>query len=96
MGTPQNAPVRHHIDRRANTIVAANSGTDDELLTTRATADWLGISCEWLEIGRSKNYGPKFTRLSSRVIRYRRGDVLDWLKARAFASTAEYKKQKGA
>jgi predicted DNA-binding transcriptional regulator AlpA len=84
------APKHHHLDRRADGIVAVNVGAEDELLSTRQTADWLGVSTQWLEIGRGKNYGPKFMRVSSRVIRYRRGDVIKWLNTRSHASTAEY------
>lgn len=85
-------PARHHhLDRRADKIAAADAGkADDDLLDTRAVADWLSVSVQWLEIGRSKNYGPEFTRVGPRVIRYRRADVLTWLKARTHASTAEY------
>lgn len=71
-----NAPPRHHhLDRRADKIAAADVGADDELLDTRAVADWLSVSVQWLEIGRSKNYGPEFKRVGPRVIRYQRGDV---------------------
>ena len=84
------APKKHHLDRRADSIVAADVGADDELLNTRQTADWLGVSTQWLEIGRGKNYGPKFTRMGPRTIRYRRGDVLSWLKTRTHACTTEY------
>jgi len=83
-------PKRHHIDRRADQIAAADAGCDDELLSTKDVARWLGISTQWLEIGRSKNYGPKFQRLSARHIRYRRGDVVEWLRARTYACTGEY------
>jgi len=61
-------------------------------LSTRETADWLGNSVQWLEIGRSRGYGPPFVRVSPRVIRYRRGDVIEWLKARTHISTAAYRK----
>jgi predicted DNA-binding transcriptional regulator AlpA len=84
------APTKHHIDRRADKIAAADVGADDELLSTREVADWLSVSTQWLEIGRSKSYGPKFTRMSARSIRYLRGDVLKWLRERTHASTAEY------
>lgn len=85
------SPVRHHIDRRAQKLAEADAtGKQDDLLDTRAVSDWLGVSTQWLEIGRSKNYGPKFLRVSPHVIRYRRGDVLTWLKKRTYASTAEY------
>lgn len=82
-------PRSHHLDRRATSIVGA-AGALDDLLTTRETADWLGVSVQWLEIGRSKKYGPPFTRISARCIRYRCADVVAWLKQRTFASTAEY------
>ena len=83
---------RRHIDRRAHKIVAADIGADDELLDTRQLADWLGVSTQWVEIGRSKNYGPKYTKVGPRQIRYRRGDVLRWLKSRTYNCTAEYTK----
>lgn len=87
---------RHHLDRRADQIAAVAPGADDELLNTTAVAVWLGCSTQWLEIGRSKGptggYGPRFTRVSERCIRYKRGDVLAWLKKRTFNSTAEYSK----
>jgi hypothetical protein len=82
---------RHHLDRRAfDLIEAANVGSDDELLSTPRTAVWLGVSPEWLEIGRSKGWGPPYLRLSPRRIRYRRGDVKRWLEGRAYQHTSEY------
>ncbi len=91
------APLRHHIDRRAPALAAAGVGLDhDELLTTRETADWLGVSTQWLEIGRSKNYGPKYARISARLIRYRRSDLLTWLEERVCANNAAYTQSKAA
>jgi hypothetical protein len=84
------APRVHHLDRRADQIAAAGVGCDDELLSTQDVARWLGTSSQWLEIGRSKNYGPKFQKISARHIRYRRGDMISWLRSRTYASTAEY------
>ncbi len=83
----------HHLDRRAGRLMD-DPGADDDLLNTREVADWLGVSTQWVEIGRSKNYGPEFVRIGPRVISYRRGDVLKWLKARTHASTAEYSSRK--
>jgi predicted DNA-binding transcriptional regulator AlpA len=84
-------PSRHHLDRRANKLVAESAGADpDELLDTKAVADWFGVSEQWLEIGRIKKYGPKFKQMSPRVVRYRRGDVLAWLKRRTYSCTSEY------
>jgi len=84
------SPKAHHLDKRAARLLAAGAGDDDELLNTRATADWLGVSTQWLEIGRCKSYGPPFIRLSPHAIGYRRGDVRLWLKARTYTSTKDY------
>lgn len=86
----QHNPKSHHLDRRAHKLVEQDTGNPDDLLSTRAVADWLGTSTQWVEISRGKNYGPKFTRISPRQIRYRRADVLAWLKSRTFANTREY------
>jgi hypothetical protein len=83
-------PVRHHLDRRAADLVEAGRGNPDELLSTGATADWLGVSSAWLEIGRTHGYGPPFIRLSPRRTRYLRSAVLAWLAERSHRSTAEY------
>ena len=81
---------RHHLDRRAHALIASTTGGPDDLLSTRETADWLGLSTQWLEIGRSYGYGPAFVRVSPRCLRYRRGDVLKWLTERTHACTREY------
>jgi predicted DNA-binding transcriptional regulator AlpA len=60
------------------------------LLVTKQLAEWLGVSVPWLEIGRSRGYGPPYTKLGSKSIRYRVGDVLKWLEERSYKSTAEY------
>jgi len=83
---------RHHLDRRAEAIAAdpIADGPPDQLLSTKEVAAWLGVSIQFLEIGRHRGYGPRFTRLGPRMIRYRRADVLHWLGTRTHASTAEY------
>ena len=83
---------RHHLDRRAADLAAegAAAGEADELLDTTEVSEWLGISVEWVEIGRSRGYGPAFVRLSPRRVRYRRSDVLAWLAERTHASAREY------
>jgi hypothetical protein len=83
-------PMRHHLDRRAAELAEDGAGEPDDLLSTGAVAAWLGVSPQWLEIGRGKNYGPAFVKLSVRRVRYRRSDVLRWLADRTFASTAGY------
>jgi predicted DNA-binding transcriptional regulator AlpA len=75
-------PNRHHLDRRAAKLVD-EPGAADDLLTTKELAAWLGTSEQWLEIGRIAGYGPPFVKISSRMVRYKRGAVRRWLKQRA-------------
>jgi predicted DNA-binding transcriptional regulator AlpA len=91
-GAKQRRPQRkHHIDRRAGDLIDASDGDDDdELLDTEQTAKWLGVSTQWLEIGRSRGYGPTYTRISARTVRYKRSDVLSWLETRKHQCTKEY------
>src|SRR5713101_3333480 len=85
-------PGRHNLDRRAQSIIdAANEGTDDELLTTPRVAVWLGVSPEWLEIGRTRGWGPPFIRIAPRMVRYHKGSVKKWLEERSHRATAEYR-----
>jgi predicted DNA-binding transcriptional regulator AlpA len=88
--TSATGPVRHHLDRRAADLAAAGAGNPDDLLSTSDLAEWLGVSVQWVEIGRSKGWSPPFIKLSPRRIRYRRESVLEWLRARSFVSTSEY------
>ena len=82
-------PKSHHIDKRADKIAAA-AGDDDELLSTNQMAHWLGVSTQWLEIGRHRGYGPPFERLGPKLIRYRRGEARKWLDQRSHVCTKEY------
>jgi hypothetical protein len=81
------------IDRRAQRLVRLINADfhPEELLTTKETAAWLSVSTQFLEIGRTRGYGPKFKLITDSVVRYRVGDIRDWLKVRTYASTAEYK-----
>ena len=80
---------RHHLDRRAH-LIAAQPGDDDKALSTREAADWLGVSEQFLEIGRCRGYGPPFERISPKVIRYRIGKMREWLASRTHTCTSEY------
>src|SRR4051812_30170755 len=90
------APKTHHIDRRADQVLAAGNGDDDDMLNTLQVAAWLGCSTQWLEIGRVRGYGPEFIRFGERSIRYRKGNVRKWLRERTFASTTQYDGRKPA
>ena len=62
---------------------------DDDVWSTKTTAKYMKCSEQWLEIGRCKGYGPKFIRISKRMIRYRKDDVLQYLEERCYSSTSE-------
>jgi hypothetical protein len=84
--TTEAAPRRLHLDKRAAKLSAELDHQDadlDQLLTTQQTAALIGMSAQWLEVGRVKGYGPHFIRLAPKIIRYRRGDLRAWLKERA-------------
>jgi hypothetical protein len=49
-----------------------------EYMTTREAAAYLRVSRQWLEIGRSKGYGPPFTKVEG-IIRYKRAEVDRWM-----------------
>ncbi len=60
-----------------------------EYVCTKGLAKILGVSEEWLEIGRCKGYGPPFVRLTKRLVRYRLEDIEAWMKERTYRSTSE-------
>jgi hypothetical protein len=84
---------RLHLDKKAEILATDSDSKDpDDLLTTEQLADWLGTSTQFVENGRAQSYGPPYVRLSPRCIRYRRADVVAWLRSRMCQSTAEYQR----
>lgn len=64
-----------------------------KLLTSRQTADLLGIRPNTLEIWRLHGRGPKFLKLGSTKqapIRYDEEAVMGWLNDQSFASTSAF------
>ncbi|MCU1340546.1 MAG: hypothetical protein JWO19_6127 [Bryobacterales bacterium] len=56
---------------------------DDDLLDTAAAAVVLGgVSHQWLELARCKGDGPRYIKVTSRLVRYRMGDLREYLKKR--------------
>ena len=88
MATKKKSPVPagHHIDKRADMIIAAAGGDDDALLDSVQLAALLGMSRQWVEISRPAGYGPPYIKVGVRSIRYRKSDVMKWLDQRARAS----------
>lgn len=86
MATPARAR-RHHIDRRAASILQSQSPAfeqnGDQAGNTHWAADLLGLSPKTLELMRHQGCGPKYIRLSPRTIRYLKSDIFAWLRERA-------------
>ena len=54
----------------------------DDLLKPSDAAEILNVSDIWLKKQRLAGAGPKFVRLSERLIRYRRSDLIAWVEMR--------------
>lgn len=87
-----NTPARHQLDCRADELIQKTEAGMDDLFDTRQLAAWLGVSKQFLEIGRNKGYGPRFEKLGPRCVRYTKEDVLLWLKERSHQRTSEYRR----
>jgi hypothetical protein len=84
MAKPESKQQRHHLDRRANRLAdEGDKGNADELLTSQQVADWLGITEQWVKQGVPNDYGPPFVKPFPEVTRYKRRDVVRWLRGRA-------------
>ncbi len=62
---------------------------DKILLTEREAADFLGVTARCLQAWRYRGGGPKFVRISSRCIRYRKDDLAEWVEERLRSSTSD-------
>lgn len=87
-----------HLDKRAGALIqdAPENYNDEDLLSTMQVAAWLGTSPQWVEQSRPKGIGPPFIRITPSMVRYKRGDVISWLKQREQNSLAEYDRTDGA
>lgn len=61
----------------------------NRLLRETEAADFLGYSVRALQNWRLRGGGPLFVRVSSRSIRYRFCDLLEWTEDRLVASTSD-------
>ena len=59
------------------------------LLKEAQAAEFLHFSPRALQNWRCRGGGPKFVRVSSRSIRYRLSDLIEWTAVRIRSSTAE-------
>ena len=63
--------------------------TNASLLTECEAAEYLHFSPRFLQARRVRGDGPLFVRVSARAIRYRRGDLENWVEQRVRTSTSD-------
>ena len=61
----------------------------DALVLERFAADFIGVTPRALQKWRMTGTGPRFVRISSKCVRYRRRDLVEWAQAHLKASTSE-------
>ncbi|MRG73926.1 helix-turn-helix domain-containing protein [Alphaproteobacteria bacterium HT1-32] len=62
----------------------------DRLINEQEAARFLGYTDRALQNWRLRGGGPAFVKVSKRSIRYRVGDLLDWISAKTIRTTSEY------
>jgi predicted DNA-binding transcriptional regulator AlpA len=61
----------------------------DALASEQSAAEFLGVTPRALQKWRMTGEGPRFVRISSRCVRYRRRELVEWAQAHLKASTSE-------
>ena len=56
-------------------------------LTPRQAAQYIGVSDAALRLWRSEGRGPRFFRAGEKLVRYRRTDLDSWIEARLSQAT---------
>jgi len=67
----------------------ANELSLERLLTRDEVEAVFGISRRYLEVSAVRGDGPPMIRVGSRMVRYRVGDLREWLDARRVSSTSD-------
>lgn len=57
-----------------------------EIMTPAQAADFLGLSEDFLLQHRKRKTGPAFSQPASKVVRYMRADLIEWLNANTVAT----------
>jgi predicted DNA-binding transcriptional regulator AlpA len=61
----------------------------DDLLTDKELLSPTGLGASFWRSRRLKGDGPVYIKISSRAVRYRWGDVLDWIETLKRSSTSD-------
>jgi predicted DNA-binding transcriptional regulator AlpA len=93
--THKRGRIKHQIDRRARSLIAAlqSEGAPDDIFMTLALAEATGQSHQFYELARFHGYGPKFIKIGN-MVGYRRSDILAWLRERATFFETNHPKRK--
>ncbi len=62
------------------------SAKEKEILSPLRAADIIGVSERTLKKMREEGIGPKYLKVSTRKIRYRSGDIFEWLESRVIGN----------
>lgn len=60
------------------------------MVAEKEAADFLGYSVRALQNWRVRGGGPRFVKVSSRSIRYRMRDLIEWAESKVIAHTSEH------
>ena len=86
--TSRSKDTRRRSDARGREVRGARADPD-ALLREPEAAELLGFKPRALQAWRRSGDGPRFVRVSSRAIRYRRRDLVDWAEERLCRSTSD-------
>lgn len=73
--------------------LAGNQFTMESSLPPSLAAAFCGLAPKTLDKKRVNGSGPKFVRISSRCVRYRVKDLIEWMEARVRTSTSDSGKE---
>ena len=93
--------LEHH-PVRSGVAAVSNGGADEEppgpaedldywnsLINEHAAGAFVDLTHRTMQLMRQRGDGPRFVRLSSRCVKYRRIDLREWAEARLRTSTAD-------
>lgn len=61
----------------------------DCLIDERVAAKFVGYTVRALQNWRVRGGGPRFVKVSSRSVRYRRRDLIEWIESRLRSNTSQ-------
>lgn len=85
----EDKPLKHIADSCEEPAGRPIPQHPDALLHTVEAAFLLGLSPRTLETLRLRGDGPPFVMVTKRAVRYRRQDLIEWIRARQRRSTSD-------